>query len=790
MAKQVKRKKTGHEKTTRRASQRFLIFSLKAGVVVFSLVFIFVFLVYLGLFGPIPSKSSLSRVRNNSATLVQAQDGKLVGKYFLQNRMTIDQEGISVHVKNALVATEDSRFFKHKGLDFVSLGRVIVKSVLLGNKNQGGGSTISQQLARNLYPRRDFGRFTLPINKVREIFISARLEKVYNKDDVLALYLNTVPFGDNVYGIEVASQRFFGKPSLALNPPEAATLVGMLAANTAYNPRVNPEKSEQRRNIVLARMMDQDFIRAEDLAAYKTKAIRLNYRKLDYNNGPAPYFLEYIRPQIQKILKDDYADEYNIYTDGLIITTTLDSTLQEYANYSVNRQIKQLQKEFEGHWSGRDPWSRDPDLLWRTIRSSDRYKNLVAAGNSSDEAVKIMRQKIDKRVFDWETGRGAVKEISPLDSLKQSLRTLQTGFLAMDPANGFVKAWVGGRNFEFFKYDHVTANRQVGSTFKPILYTTALMSGIDPCEYISNEIRVYPDYQDWAPENADGVHEGYYSVKGGLANSVNTISAQIIERVGIRPVIRQAKKMGIKSDIPAVPSISLGAADLNLKEMIMAYSSFANLGKPVEPQVILKIEDWQGNILWESEIPEPMDSAFDRETGQVMVELMKGVIERGTGKSLRWLYGVEADIAGKTGTTQDNADGWFIGYNPAIVAGAWVGADNPSIHFRTTALGGGSHTGLPIFARFMQKIEADPKYNKISKARFPELPIDLAYRLDCPDYSLEDPNMNMIERIFDGFIRSDTAKSKELKEAAEIKKAEEKKKGFFKRLRETFKKKR
>jgi penicillin-binding protein 1A len=775
-------------KSTRK---RILIYSFSTGVILATLVFFFVFIVYLGLFGPIPSKATLSRVRNNSATLVQSYDGKLIGKYFLQNRMTIDQEGISQHVKNALIATEDSRFFKHKGLDFISLGRVFVKSILLGNRSQGGGSTISQQLARNLYPRRDFGRFTLPINKVREIFISARLEKVYTKDEILALYLNTVPYGDNVYGIEVASQRFFGKPSLAVNPSEAATLVGMLAANTAYNPRLNPEKSEQRRNTVLARMADQEFISRQDLEIYKSKPIILNYKKLDYNNGPAPYFLEYIRPQIQKLLSDQYGEDYNIYTDGLIITTTIDSTLQEYADYAVSRQLKQLQKEFDSHWSGREPWSGDPDLLWSAIQSSSRYKLLIQAGNSSESAMEIMRQPIKIAVFDLESESSLIKSISPLDSIKQSLRTLQAGFLAMDPVSGNIKAWVGGRNFEYFKFDHVTSQRQVGSTFKPIVYTAALRSGIDPCEYLSNEVKVYPDYQDWAPENSDGEHEGYYSIKGGLVNSVNTISAQVIDRVGISPVIRQARAMGIQSEIPRVPSIALGSADLSLKEMISAYTSFANLGKPVSPIALLKIQDWEGKLLWEAELPESMDSAMDLETSRIMVEIMRGVIERGTGASLRWLFGLKSDLAGKTGTTQDNADGWFIGYNPAIVAGAWVGADNPSIHFRTTALGQGAHTGLPIFARFMQKIEADRNFKYISTATFPELSPDLSSRLDCLDYSFEDPNMTRLERFFDGLINSgrDSSSMKELKQPDVIKEEPQKKKGFFERMRETFRKK-
>lgn len=769
--------------------KRFFLFVFKTGIVIACLLFFFVFAVYLGLFGPIPTKTDLGKIKNNSATVVYSHDGRLIGKYFLQNRMTIGEENISQHAKNALVSTEDSRFFKHKGLDVISLGRVFVKSILLGNRNQGGGSTISQQLARNLYPRLDFGRLTLPINKVREIFTSARIEKIYSKDEVLALYLNTVPFGDNVYGIEVASQRFFGKPSLALNPAEAATIIGMLAANTAYNPRVNPEKSLQRRNLVLSRMASEGVLSEADAKKYKSQPINLNYRKLDYNNGPAAYFVEHLRPHVLKILEENYGEEYNIYTDGLKITTTLDSVLQAYANQAVDFQMQQLQKEFEIHWSGRSPWSGKPEILNSAIRSSSSYKQLIAEGKSHNDAIQEMNKTVNVTVFDWKSGKGHLKNISPLNTIKQNLRTLQAGFLAMDPSSGEVKAWVGGRNFEFFKYDHVKSVRQVGSTFKPILYAAALNGGIDPCEFISNELRTYEDYQDWSPENYDGNHEGYYSVKGGLANSVNTISAELIHQIDIETVVDLAHRMGITSNIPEVPSIALGAADLSLYEMIMVYSSFANLGQPVEPVTLIKIEDWEGNILWKKEEVEPRDSVMDRVTSQAMVHLMKGVIERGTGRSLRTIFGLTSDLAGKTGTTQDNADGWFIGYNPAIVAGAWVGADNPGIHFRTTALGGGSHTGLPIFARFMQRIERDQNYDSISLAKFPQLSEELLARLDCPDYSLEDPDMSLLEKLFDGFVRSDTIKAKALKDPAIRKQEEQKKEKFFQRLKKVFKRK-
>ena len=786
--------KNSGKKTPRKhlIKNRFLRYLTSAATVMAVLVFFFVFAVYLGIFGPIPSKASLKEVRNNTASLVKSHDGRLIGKYMLENRMSIAHEGISPNVQHALVATEDSRFFKHKGLDFISLGRVFVKSLVLGNRNQGGGSTISQQLARNLYPRLDFGKFTLPVNKVREIFISARLEKVYNKEQILTMYLNTVPFGENVYGIEVASQRFFGKPSSSLSAPEAATLIGMLAANTAYNPRLHPEKSMQRRNTVLARMEDQGFITREDLDRYEQEPIRLRYKKLDYNNGPAPYFVEYIRPKVLSILKEIGKEDLNLYTDGLVITTTLDSTLQEYANEAVHQHIRQLQKEFEAHWSDRDPWkSADPDLLWRTISSSPRYQVLRDLGLTSEEAVAEMRKPVDRIVFDWDSGEGKLKSISPIDSIKQQLRTLQTGFLALNPQNGHLLSWIGGRDFEFFKYDHVLARRQVGSTFKPVLYSAVLQSGIDPCAWYSNEVRVYPDYQDWAPENADGVHVGYYTVKGALANSVNTVSAALIDEIGIQAVIQQARTMGITSDIPEVPSIALGSADLTLYEMIRAYSVFSNLGRLADPVALLKIEDYEGNLLWQAEAASPTEPVMEYETARLMAEMMKGVVDRGTGTSLRWLFGLQGEIAGKTGTTQDNADGWFIGCNSRIVAGAWVGADHPSVHFRTIALGQGAHTGLPMFGRFFQQIERDPQYRQLALAGFPEMSPELSSQLDCQDYSLDNPNMTILEKIYQSLIQADTIKAKELKEPPKVqeKEHEEQKEGFFERMKRIFRKK-
>jgi penicillin-binding protein 1A len=767
--------------------KKILTWALRVGGAGTGLVIVFILLVYLGLFGRLPSEYAIKNIRNQTASIVYSADGVMIGKYFLQNRLTIDNANISQNVKNALIATEDSRFFDHKGLDYKSLGRVFFRTILLRDRSQGGGSTISQQLAKNLYPRRSRGLLTFPANKVREIFIAARIERVFHKEEILGLYLNTVPFGEDVYGIEVAAHRFFGKSSTTLTVPEAATLVGMLAANTAYNPRINPERSLIRRNVVIDRMHANGFISAEDADRFKKTAIDSAYTRLDYNHGPAPYFMEQVRIRVEAILKAEYGSTYNIYTDGLRIHTTLDATLQRFASAAIKSHMSYLQKLFEEHWGTRDPWHAQPEIYLAAMRRTPRYQRLKERGKSEQEIFEAFDIPVSTTIFSHYGGEQRVT-ISPADSLKKALRTLHTGFLALNPSNGHVLAWEGGVNFQYFKYDHVTTKRQVGSTFKPIVYATALNKGFDPCEFISNERRIYTNYNDWSPTNSDNNHQGYYSLKGGLIHSANTIAAEVILKTGITDVISMSRRMGITSAIPQVPSIALGTADISLLEMITAYSAFANYGRAVEPVMLLKIEDASGNVLYEADPAGYMEEAFNEETARMMVEILREAIARGTGQSLYGNYNLQGDYAGKTGTTQNNSDGWFIGFTPNIVAGAWVGGENPGIHFRSTSLGQGAHMALPIFARFMQQAERSPYHTHIRTQRFFPLPDHLIAMLDCDDYSDEiiiEDTRNFFERLFQRQPKVETRQP----EKTDLEEKEERDRNLLNRMKDLFKKK-
>lgn len=739
-----------NKKDNKKAKREFwktsLIWSVKIGLFAGLVSIIFVSLVYAGLFGKIPSYAEIKSIKNQTASIVYSSDNKMIGKYYLQNRLSINNENISPHIKQALIATEDSRFFEHEGLDYVSLGRVIVKSLLLRDTRQGGGSTISQQLAKNLFPRTKLGFLTLPVGKIKEIFVASRLEKSYSKDEILALYLNTVPFGEDIYGIEVASNRFFNKTSKQLSVSEAATLVGMLAANTAYNPRLHPERSQKRRNIVLKRMTDNNYITPDEAEKLSAQPIKISYNRMDRSGGAAPYFLEKVRQESVGILKKNYGDAYDIYTQGLRIYTTINYDLQNYANDAVNQHLAYLQKIFDEHWKNQQPWDSNPEFFNEKVRQLSRYKALEKKGLDDKKIFDELKKPVNTIVYTSDGERTI--SISPIDSLKQALKTLQTGFVAINPKNGHILAWNGGVNYRQSQFDHVTANRQVGSVFKPFVYATALNKGHDPCEFFSNEEK---SYGNWTPSNADGKYGGYYSLKGGLVHSVNTTAARIIDLIGVGEVTTVTRQLGVESNIPQVPSIALGTAEISLLEMVSAYTTFPNYGSAIKPIMILKIEDAEGNILFEQEENYALIEAFNEETARYMVEIFKDIPQRGTARSLYNVYGLQGDYGGKTGTTQNNSDGWFIGFTPDIVAGAWVGADSPLVRFRTTQLGQGAHTALPIFARFMQRVESS-NHNKLWTAnRFYPLPDYLAYRYECDDF-VEDivieEELNFFDRLF------------------------------------------
>ncbi len=767
-ARNIYKKKNRHTRTWKGPAVKALFTLLGSAFLLF--VF-FIFLVWAGFFGALPSVESLEHIRQNTASEVYSLDGKLMGRYFIENRLTIGNKNISPHVLHALVATEDSRFFEHHGIDYISLGRVLVRTILLGERSQGGGSTISEQLARNIYPRKGHSWGSLLVNKTKEAFIAARLEKVYDKEQILTLYLNTVPFGEDIYGIETASQRFFSKPAGALNPAEAATLVGMLAANTAYNPRLHPERNKKRRNVVLRRMEEHGFLSAEEMRKWQKSPLVLHYRRIDRNAGIAPYFRDMARLEAEKILKEKYGDTVNILTGGLKIYTTIHSVLQRSAEQAVRSHMKVLQKEFDRHWQGRTPWPDSSGLFMRAVRNSSRYKYWLEKGLTE----KAILQKMRIPVTLTNDENRQTKTYTPLDSITQSLMTLHAGFMAEDPYSGFVLAWVGGIDHSRYQYNHVTAKRQAGSTFKPFVYAAALEEGLSPCKFFSNERRTFPEFDDWSPENAEGEYEGYYSLKGALAHSVNTVTAAVLAKTGVGRVVEMAERLGIRSEIPAVPSIALGTVSLSLRELINAYTPFVNGGEQKEPVTILKITGSHGEVLYEYQPEDPPIRVLDDDISWLMLYMLREVVDSGTARSLRSVYHLQEELAGKTGTTQNNADGWFIGITPGLVTGCWVGAESPQVHFRTTTLGQGAHMALPVFARFVKNMERDPQAGKYVRGSFPMLTAGDMKKLNCPDYSPVNPEENFFERLFGRRPLSDSLRLVKQKERQERQKIRRKK---------------
>ena len=712
---------------------------------IFSSIAVLVLLILMGVFGEVPSKKELSTINHQVATEVFSADSVLLGRYYFQERSTVPASSITPALKNALVATEDVRLYKDHGIDIRSLFRVLVKSIILQNESAGGGSTITQQLAKNLFPRRSFGFLSLPINKFREMIIAWRLENVYTKDEILVLYLNTVPFGDNVYGVKTAADRFFSTAVKNLTADQAAVLIGMLKATHTYNPRIFPDRSKQRRNIVLSQMEKYAFISAEEMKTLQEKPLGLRYNKISNNSGLASYFREQIKNELLEWCANHERPDgkpYNLYTDGLKIYTTIDSRLQRYAENAMQSQMKELQKKFvkQLHKQTLD------QVLKSHVKQLSHYKRLQNSGLTEKEILSELKKPALRKVFNWEGGKEI--EISVYDSLKHHLQFLQTGILALEPQTGYVKVWVGGIDHEFFKFDHVreSTKRQIGSTFKPIVYAAALERGVDPCEYVSARQTSYTNVEDWTPQNtSDESYDKKYSMEGGLAGSVNTVSVRLLEKAGIGQTIATAERMGIKSDLPNVPSIALGSPSISMIEMVTAYGVFANNGNYVKPVYISGIKDQHGNILHEIETRPKKERALSEETAGMMIHMLQRVVNDGTGSSLRARYGLNNDIAGKTGTTQANADGWFIGITPNLVIGAWVGADDPRLHFRSTAQGQGSATALPIVARFLQHANKDASLNHFTRARFSPLSPELANRLDC---DLERSDRNFFQRLF------------------------------------------
>jgi penicillin-binding protein 1A len=717
------------------------------GFVVFILYVYAVSANFLNLFGELPNLRTLENPKSELASELYSADNKLLGKYFRENRSPVDYEDLPDNLVNALVATEDIRFEEHSGIDAEAMARVAA-GILTGNR-KGGGSTLTQQVAKNLFDTRsdelnngvlnDVPGLGMLILKTKEWIMAVKLERNYTKREIMTMYLNTVDFGSNAFGIKVAARTFFNKKPEDLQVQESAVLVGLLKAPSAFSPKFNPENSKRRRNVVLSQMVKYGYLPEEEYNKLKEKDIKLDYRVENQNIGLAPYF----RTEAAKFLLQ-WAREngYDLYADGLKIYTTIDSRMQEYAEQAVSKHMAAQQKLFFEHWKGRNPWvdrsnKEIKGFAEQAIKRSDRYRKLNERFDGNQDSINYyLNKKIPMKVFTWNGEEERM--MSPMDSLKYYKHFLQTGFMAMEPQTGHIKAWVGGINYKHFKYDHVKQGaRQPGSTFKPFLYTAAIENGYYPCyEVIDAQVCIpLPDGNMWCPNNADNKFSGEkFTLRKALAESVNAISAFLVNKLGAETLVKTAKRMGISTPLDPTPSLALGTSDVTLFDMVGAYGTFVNGGTWVEPNYITRIEDKHGNVL-KVFAPKTVE-ALSEETAYMMVYMLKAAAEPGGTAyyGLRHRNGLKNEIAAKTGTTQNQSDGWFMGLTPNLVTGTWVGGEDRSIHFRTIALGQGNKTAMPIYGDFMQRVYAD-KTLDVSKGPFPKPLTPLSVELDCAKYN-------------------------------------------------------
>ena len=713
------------------------------------LLILFFFCVAKGVFGTMPSFEELENPRTNLATEIISADGKILGTYYVENRSNVRYSELSPYMPEALISIEDERFTEHSGIDERALLRVAFG--LMTGRKKGGGSTITQQLAKNLFPRgENLSKPKLVLRKFQEWITATKLEHNYSKEEIIAMYLNTVAFGHNAYGIRSAASTFFDKKPSEMNIEECALMAGVVNAPTRYSPVRNPNNALSRRNLVLTKMAENGYITQAECDSISQIPIDMSHFSIrDHNSGQATYFREFLRGELNDWAKNTTRADgqpYNIYRDGLRIYTTIDSRMQRYAEEAVREFMGgELQPMFYKHWKGQKnaPFSNVTadeidHILETSMKRSDRYRILKNAGMPMDSIKAEFDRPVPMTIFSWDGPIDTV--MSPMDSIRYYKWFLQASLISIESHTGHVKAYVGGLDYRFFKYDHVTqARRQVGSTFKPFLYSLAMQEGeYTPCTKIPN-IQYNIQLEDgkvWSPGNSGGRVGEEITLKYALAQSNNWISAYLMNQFGPNAVIAQARRMGVESPIDAVPAICLGVCDLKLIEMVGAMSTFANQGVYIKTMFITRIEDKNGNVIQRFS-PEESE-AMSELTAYKMIELMKGVVQSGTGIRLRSLYGFNNPIAGKTGTTQKNSDGYFMGITPDLTTGVWVGAEDRSVHFRSTKLGQGSHTALPIWALYMKKVYADKNLG-ISKGDFtkPNIPgVDLNF--DCNRYDDEE----------------------------------------------------
>lgn len=708
------------------------------GIVLFLILLFLIDINFLWLFGKSPSLYSISHPDQSLASEIISADGKVIGKYFTENRMQVNYEDISPVLIKTLVATEDERFYEHFGIDFQGVFAAM-KDMTQGNAR--GASTITQQLVKNMYKTRNqyskglFGYVPyvkLMIMKAKEWITAVKIEMFYSKSEILTMYFNTVDFGSNSYGIRTAAKTYFKTTPAKLNYEQSATLVGLLKATTSYNPKINPERSKERRNVVLQNLVTHKIITQQMCDSLKKIPIKLNYSVEQSFDGEALHFRSYLAKYLEEWEK---ANGYDIYADGLKIYVTLDSRLQKYAEEAVDKQMRTIQRRFNDHWGSENPWRDEnheeiKDFVENIAKKTKAYALLNAKFDGNKDSIeKYLNKPHRTKVFDYKVGEKDTT-FSVMDSIRYMSRFMHCSFMAMEPANGEVKAWVGDINFKFWQYDKVgQSKRQPGSTFKLFVYTTAMLHGKSPCDKITDK-HVTWNYMEngkpktWTPKNANGAYLGYeMTLKHAMARSINTVAVQLAQEYGIPEIIKTAHLLGIKTPLDDKPSTCLGSSDVSLLELVNSFGTVINEGMYHEPILVTRIEDKNGKVIYEAD--RTQKRVIPYETSWLMTEMLKGGMTEpgGTTQALwEWdLFNYNTDFGGKTGTSSNYSDAWFVGVTKNLIGGAWVGGEHRSVHFRTGQLGEGSKTALPVFGLFMEKVLKDERFKKY-RGKFPTKP--------------------------------------------------------------------
>lgn len=726
------------------------------GIVIggFSFVVLLLLCVNFGLFGALPSFRDLENPKSNLASEILSEDKRVLGKYFVQNRSNVSFKQISPNVINALVATEDNRFYSHSGIDFGRTFSIVLYN-MVGHKQ--GGSTITQQLAKNLFNGAQGAHNPIKriIQKLQEWIIAVRIERNYTKEEIITMYLNTVDFGAyNTFGISSAAATYFNTTPANLTPDQAALLVRMVNAPTLYNPIRHPDNAMTGRNFVLYRMSQENYITDGQYQEFKQRPLGINFHPTDHTEGLATYFRSVLKKDVQRILEEKSivktdGSQYDLDRDGLKIYTTLNYDMQQYAEEAQHKYMRELQAQFNDHWHGynlRKSIQNYDLLIKQGMQRSDRYRMLKQEGKTDEEIQQDFNTPASMNIFTW---RGDIDTtMKPIDSIVYSKLTLRNAMMSMDPTTGYIKAWVGGIDFKHYKYDQVkTGARQVGSTAKPFTYAVAIANGFSPCMQVNNvpdTIRI-PGSPPWCPNSEPGsTLPGMITLRTALAHSQNWVTAHVMKEVTAQPVATLIKKMGITTQVPEYPSICLGVFDASVFDMTGAYSVFANHGIWTEPTYLVRIEDKNGNVLYDNK--PRIVQAMEEQTAYVMTYMLKGVIQEGTGQRLQWKYGLTNPIGGKTGTTQANSDGWFIGITPQLVTGVWTGCEDRDIHFRSTRLGEGANTALPIFALYMKQVYANPSLGIKKNVDFAPPKNGVTTVLDCGQYNQQQQGTDEVDK--------------------------------------------